>query len=329
MTAPTPPLRYPITPQHPPPGVVVPCFWDGRGPMLVARVRDPRPERRGRTAWLTHHHGRPIVLPPIDHAPADPRRPYAGFHGLTSPEPDCWWPQVPERWALPLPDPLPASIPSQESRMWSERTRFQAVADAEAAELADEMHRDREAARARGADPDEAELPEKQWWLDPHLVTYSDPGRVGPREAEGRIMRALNTERWVSVERPTDGTGPPEDVVQWRLGQTEPNGRDRDDMLVALDWMAAISTDPRAGRLLRARSAIPAMTWRRIAKQAGLSASVARRNGDTLLAVATRLHGWALGEITREANGERTPGGAQVRARLEAVRAGNRAAKGM
>lgn len=322
------PIKYPVTPGHPPLGVAVVVIWDGRAPFVAARAVHPTSKRRG---WLTNDtsdskRGRPVFLPCRD-APRDPSRPYAGWHTLKGDAPDCWWPQHPDKWQAPLPEPLPQGLASHEGRMWSERTRFQAVEDAEAEELARDMEADRQAARARGEDPNAAELPEKQWWLDPHLVTYSAAGSISEREAEGRLMRALNTERWVSVDRPGDGTFTPEDAIAWRLGQPEPNGRDRDDMLTALGWLAALETDPRAEKLMRLRSSVPAMTWRRIGKGAGLSAAVARRNGDTLLAVTTRLHAWALGELTREANGEETPGGAKVRARLARLQAGNAAAR--
>lgn len=351
-------MRYPVTPQHPPPGVAVWVSWDGRAPFLAARVPDPRPQRRGHSCWLTYEPaadpsrsgavggqtrtGRPVTLPLLERTARDPSRPWAGWHTLRGDEPDAWWPQQPERWAAPLPAPLPAGPLATAGRMWSERTRFQAVADAEAADLAREMEADRAAARSgEGFVEGEAEPPEKQWWLDPHLVTYSAPGAITPREAEGRLMRAFLTERWIRVERPADATF---GKILGRLARPlpgheiatddprpvlpEPTGRDQDDMLTALAWWMAVDVaDRRAGIVLAMRAEMPAKSWRGIAQAALRVRAGASPVGGRSHHVAQRLHAWALGELTREANGEITPGGVRVRARLKRVQAGNRAAR--
>lgn len=331
MTTPAP-LYYPTDNPAglPPLGVVVFIVWDDRPEFLAARVKDPREGRRGRTCWLTNDKGKPVMLPLLEYKAPDPKRPYAGWHTLKDAGPSRWRPQFPERWAAPLPEPLPQGLASQAGLMWSSTMRFQAVEDAEAAELAGEMERDRQAARARGEEPDAAELPEKQWWLDPHLVTYSAPGAIGQREAEGRLMRAFLTERWVRVERPSTNTF---GQILGRLAKSvpakeaatddprpllpEPNGRDQDDMTTALGWWLAVAeSDWRAGDILRMRAEVPAKSWRSIGKAVRLSHEAARR-----------LHAWALGELTREANGEETVGGALVRERLARVQAGNAAAR--
>lgn len=70
--------------------------------------------------------------------------------------------------------------------------RFQAVEDAEAAELAREMERDRaDAQRGAGDTNTGSHKPELAWWRDASLLRYEPTGAVTPRMAEGRVMRAV------------------------------------------------------------------------------------------------------------------------------------------
>lgn len=72
--------------------------------------------------------------------------------GLDVAGPVAWQPENAARWTWPTgvePAPLVGCAP----RMWSSRMRFAAVDDAEAADLAREMEREREAARGSGGRP--------------------------------------------------------------------------------------------------------------------------------------------------------------------------------
>ena len=214
------------------------------------------------------------------------------------PLPDAWRPFDPATWRWPNgrePQPLPVLL---RPRMWSSTMKFGAVDDAEAAELAAEMERDRADARDRsgGAAAGEgsagggAEPPEKQWWLtETHLIAYSPPGRISLRETEGRLGRAALTDQWIRVERPADrtfaqilgGMIKPEplapgdsfvpDLAPLRL---VPSGRDQDDYLTACGWLRGLTGA--GAKVLRDRLSAPAMTWKAIARRAGLKADAAR-----------------------------------------------------
>ena len=208
-----------------------------------------------------------------------------------------------------------------------------------ASELAREMEDMRDAARADGEPHDEP--PESQWWLDPHAVTYSDPGAITMREAEGRMMRAFAAEWWVRVEWPRLKTAaqvlanmarslplaPGEAAAQDPIiARPEPTGRDQDDMLVALSWLRILSgalparTRGGAARLrvgnrsaqqsvLRLRGSTPPLTWARIGDEIGRSGEAARD-----------LYRAALAEVTAAANGAVTDEVAAVRAERQAER---------
>lgn len=269
---------YSVAASPPPIGVAVLVIWDGRPAFEAARVNDPRVCRgqRARTCWLTHDGGRAVLLP-TDSLPPDPRRPWAGWHTLRGDAPDYWRPLHPDRWRLQLPAPAYVETPAVAGRMWSSTTRrpgagataLEQVARVgidgmSAAELAREMEEMREEARAQGrAAPERAE---PQWWLDPHAVTYSAPGAITMREAEGRLMRAFAAEWWVRVEWPRMKTAaqvlanmakslplPGEAAAQDPIiTRPEPTGRDQDDMLEALGWLRILGGAWK--RRLRAKS---------------------------------------------------------------------------
>ena len=338
---PTEPLAwYATADADPPHGVRVLVIWDGRVPFEAAIVRDPGSKR---LCWLTHDRGRPVFLP-TDTAPADPKRPWAGWHTLEADWPDFWRPVNPAAWKAPLPAPAyvePAACEAHSKpRMWSARQSFQAVDDAEASDLAREMEQTRGAAGSRYGEPvagtAECEPPERQWWLDPHQVTYSAPGAITPREVEGRVMRALKTERWVRVDWPTAKTfggvlakmaktiplTPEELALQDPIdSEDEPTGRDWDDfLLVTTGWLKALTHGGKrfhkAEGVLRLRSRTPALSWRRIAALDGRSHETVRQ-----------LFQQAIEELTRAANGEATLGSSRAQELLETVQAGNLAAR--
>lgn len=100
--------------------------------------------------------------------------------------PRLWQPQFPALWKSALPSPASVS----ETRMWSATMSFQSVEDAEAAELARDMERDRQMARDAISDPI---LPKESgaWWRDATRIRYEQPGSITKEMAEGRIMRAV------------------------------------------------------------------------------------------------------------------------------------------
>mgnify|MGYP000022197331 CR=1 FL=1 len=99
-----------------------------------------------------------------------------------------WQPQWPDKWQAPLPEPIISARP----QMWAERQSFGAVDDAEAAELAADMERDRQMARDAGSVlPDDSDVHEPRPWRDASWIRYDLPGSITPKMAEARIMRAV------------------------------------------------------------------------------------------------------------------------------------------
>jgi len=233
-------------------------------------------------------------------------------------EPDCFQP-LSEAGYWPgnkRPEPLPAKA-LVGPRMWSATQRFDATAAAE------EMEADREAARARKDEA--AEPPEQQWWTNPFLVTYSEPGRISEREAEGRLMRALAAEWWVRVETPRCNTAAEAldhyaKALPMERGELaasdpvpareQPSGRDGDDMLTALGWLNGVGA--REDQILRLRGGVPAATWKAIGRACKVSDTHARR-----------LYRQALAAVAIVANGGRTAALAEVQSALERLRTGN------
>lgn len=334
---------YKIIDAEPPIGVVVRVIWDNRAPFEAALVRDPR-TRAVRYAWAAKI-GRETVILPLDadgrqraitRAAAD-KRPYAGWHTLKTDWPDYWSPLSPEAWRMPVPEAHYFEAPAEGCRYASTRQSFASVEAAIAAEadglsvedMARNMERDRADARAglggpRAGEPDTPA--DKQFWLDPHAVTYSKPGAISAHEAEARLMRAFATERWVRVDRPQAKTfagvlanlAKSEPLKPGELAaqdpkqlQIEPTGKDWDDFLVAFAWLCAL--DARQIAVLRLRAATPALSWRKIGKVASISHETARKT-----------HTEAVGQATREANGQATDAGNRARALLASVRRASR-----
>lgn len=95
--------------------------------------------------------------------------------------PVCWRPHRPETWPEALPAPLPVEVP--ECVVVSVgRVAFDAVAAAAEME-ADRAH----------AGPRVVEREALPWWRtdERREIGYADAGQISPREAEGRVMRAL------------------------------------------------------------------------------------------------------------------------------------------
>lgn len=301
---------YPPTDDCPGAGVPVLVNWAGR------ELRAMRRRVAGRAIWFCRQDDKLVELPPAKEA------------ARWGEEPDAWRPIKPELWKEPLPEPLPACEP----RMWSSRTKFQAVEEAEAADLAREMEADRESARAgagRGRRKDAP--PEPQWWLDPSLVTHRDPPNISRREAEGRLMRAFVAMRAESMSYGSDRTfadvlaGAVRTVPTGRADATsdgyvfaQPTSADGgDEMLLALGWFTTLDNGrhdaARGAWALELRAIEPALTWRAIARQMHVSEDEARF-----------LHGAALDELVLIANGKPTAAARRQAGKLEAVREANR-----
>lgn len=174
---------YRTSDMPPPLNVRVVVLWDDRE-FEAARIN-----RDDAVVWVTHQRGEAIFLPTKNRRPEDPERPWAGWHTLSRKGPQYWRPINADRWALPLPEAV--VFPKvAEGVMRSERLRFAAVDDAEAADLAREM----EADRAQARDSRETIVVDRRevaWWLDQSRIDYEPAGEVTLRNCEGRLMRAL------------------------------------------------------------------------------------------------------------------------------------------
>lgn len=158
---------YPVTSQHPPALVQVRAIIDVKG-AYDAEVIASRGAPPHTNIWAEWQAGRAKPLAPGS-------------------VPILWRPQAPEKWKAPLPPPVSEV---REGRVWSSTTRFALVDEAEAAELAAEMERDREDARRGGA----IEVVRKEglpWWRDADQIRYEPAGQITPRMCEGRLMRAV------------------------------------------------------------------------------------------------------------------------------------------
>lgn len=151
---------YRYVDQAPPLTVRVRVNWSGR---VFVAVRGRHPS--GREVWAE-----------ID---VDGRAAPVMLEGA----PDLWQPLYPESWKLPLPDPV---VSAEEGRFVSERTRFQAVEDAEASDLAREMEHNRGAIRVESSGP----IDPRWWWVGSE-IQYQRAGEVSLKMAEGRLMRAV------------------------------------------------------------------------------------------------------------------------------------------
>lgn len=159
--------------------------WLGEG----ARVMGADGPGTSGERWLTWQDGRPQILPPAS------ARDAKGKVRAGHERPVLWAPLYPEKWRAALPEPVKAIT---EGRMWSAHQSFDAVAAAE------EMEADRIQARGTDSRSEQAEARNRQWWRDAALITYSQPGSITRKEAEGRVMRAIAGDpfaRW------GDGTG--------------------------------------------------------------------------------------------------------------------------
>lgn len=225
--------------------------------------------------------------------------------------PECWRPFDPATFAWPggrKPKPLVRQL---EPRMWSSRQSFNAVDEAEAADLAREMEADREAARA-AAESDELP-PERRrrvlWWLNPSEISYSVRGAISLRECEGRVMRALAADD----ARLTAGLGVHGGARSGELPLFQQTQKDRGDELQALAWVGGAQTEHREVMKLAAN----------------LNAYSLRDMGELMrpkrsATYVRQVLAGALVEVHAIANGATTPGTVERDQKLAELRERNR-----
>lgn len=180
------------------------------------------------------------------------------------------------------------------------------------------------------------------WWRDATQLSYSLLGEISRTEAEGRVMRALNTNWRVQVESPRDQTNA--ELIA-RLGQErwlptaeseeplrhdwrppfEPLGADLDDFLRAMAWFAALNPKElwhkrrkhgdynRAQAVLVYRAMDPPSSWGFIGTKWGVSGERVRQ-----------VYQSSLDKIVRAANGQPVFKHVAVRDPLLEVRAANK-----
>jgi hypothetical protein len=147
----------------------------------------------------------------------------------------------------------------------------------------------------------------RAWWRDPCNLTYSPKGAVTPREAEGRILRALLTASadkagrpkglstnagWIArqVERVEREAG--KRPTYWHA-RFMPTPRDVSDCATVLEWLAGLWTqDERPYMVLAMRAADPPWLFRQIGEAIGCSEATARR-----------IYKDAIGFVVRRGNG--------------------------
>ena len=290
---------YPETPDHPPRSVHVRVIWEGRT-FQAARIL-----HEGRVRWCevrgTGARAQLHLLPETF-------------------SPSSWQPQHPDRWRAPLPLPVVACEP----QMWSATMKFAAVDEAEAAELAREMERDRESARNVHQEARESRR-ETQWWRDATRISYEPAGSVAPRMAEGRMMRAVCYDRLIKMDmRPyrTNAAvmadlkrgfealiGDP--THDWRP-PFEPVGRDFQDYLTVMGWLADAGWAKPARDVVRWRAMDPPLSFAEIGDHI-------HKTGEGARHILARF----VGRVTAGANARHSP---RIDG-IEALRERNRAHK--
>ena len=153
----------------------------------------------------------------------------------------------------------------------------------------------------------EIEAVEPQWWRQPGSVAYSTIG-ITPREAEGRIMRAIWTDYALDDGRPTDDT-----PLTWlarmiakreiEMGIREratfahdrfqPTGRDIADHAVVMTWLVGLGDRRRI--VLGMRAVSPPYSWRQIGDELDVTRERAREiYRDAMVAVTRRANAATL-----------------------------------
>lgn len=278
------------------------------------------------------------------------------------PDIGLWRPQYPDKWVLPLPEPV---TPSATGRMASDRLSFAAVEEAlgDSADLAREMEADRahanalheSASRLPSGEPAGTRGKRSLWWLNPAAITYSAPGSISQREAEGRLMRALCPEEFGATAAgqglglrlqvlmdDADIRALAEHEAKYPPSLTEPFKplpADIKDSLLALNWFldfcAAHCAAPSGSRFVGASGADPhprraagdgATILIHASRDLGLSfAAIGRLWSPKITGQRVgQIYAKAIAEITDIANGKPHPGTAARAQTLAALRDRNR-----
>lgn len=218
--------------------------------------------------------------------------------------PEAWQPSV-AGWTWPN-GRAPAPLDTKPDRMWSSTMTFGAVDDAEAAELAREMERD----RAFGGRPDDPPEPvDPQRWRDVHEVAYREPGTITIAEVEARVCRALCYDRIIphDIKRQRSNAAVLADLKRWLEVLTadptadyrppfRPTAEDYADYLVVMDWIAEAFVDKPGGwarsdecEIMAGRILDPPRAWTEIGEALGMSRQAAKKRYDTFLRRLARI----------------------------------------
>lgn len=228
-------------------------------------------------------------------------------------EPEAWQPSVPG-WTWPN-GRAPAPLDTKSDRMWSSTMTFGAVDDAEAADLAREMERDR---AGGGPGADGAEVEPAQRWRDVHEVAYREPGHITVADVEARVCRALCYERIIppDIKRQRTNAAVLADLKRWLetldadptadyRPPFKPAYEDIRDYPVVMRWIAeafagaAVPWGRSPERVIMAgRIQDPPAAWGEIADEVGMSRQAVKKRYDRLLARLTRIaNGVGVGKL--------------------------------
>ena len=231
----------------------------------------------------------------VSWATMDDRRvvylPLDGLERVWGHDPSLWRPKSPEAWAHPLPYPVRGDGTRHDTGVV---LRFSP------------HHRD--------------------WWRDPGVVRYSPCGAITPREAEGRVMRALMVEqsmpaenlgggmsflaRMITIVEMAEGKRP----SYWHE-KLRPSARDLSDMAVVVPWLVALTDKPRLYGLLRLRSVDPAYSWQAISEMDEYRCTRENVRG---------IYKQAIAIVTKVANGQSTSQTVAAAREMAALRERNR-----
>jgi len=298
---------YPITPTIPAVGVRVVVIWAGRQ-FAAARAVDKKAHT---VRWVEECGGKLVWL---------------------NDEPDCWRPEKSELWKAPLPEPLATTMPRM-ADIRPHRNRYSAMsvqADQSArtqAEIREELGDAEEALEQLAGD--------HRWWLT-QKPTYSKPGAISEREAEGRVAIAILVDgicgRFGAPSGITETSSALSGMVHETLTSADsdayvrfdPSPRDNSDYPLAFAWFTALNPpelwwDSREPWSLSQAQCVLVwrvigLSWRQIGRRIGRSHTGARK-----------IYGAALSGVHRAANGKPVLKHVMVRDRMKALRERNRA----
>lgn len=323
-------MQHWYDPQHLPDGALrVRVWWMAHG--TPRQFDAARIATKGRWQWWTLSPARKAVqLPP-------PGREQAAWVS----GPLCWQP-MDGNWRWPHRAPAPLA-PHMVPRLVGEKVRFDAVEAASSAELASEMHRDRQDARRGRTEIDQSVDTYRRWWRDPFLIKYQPKGAVTRDMAEGRVMRAMAWAGAYNLMAPV--TLVTADVLaayaaddmavmvadDSQVVKFEPLQQDHGDFETAMGWVVALNPPERWSadriawslspqqRVLYWRARNTPLSYQDIA-QALARGRERQRSWQAIQATYER----AIDNVWRAANGRSVYGIPAGIDRLEKVRAANR-----